>query len=179
MSPLPNEGEVPSGILPVSLLVERLFSGGAYYPFSATFASTNQMSEYSWLAQRVEFSPAELMDAVPSDDPTYLQLPDDLPPRVGALAEEITAGHDEPYRKAKAIETFLSSNYEYAFGSPDSSGPPLGQDPVDWFLFDSREGTCGQFSSAFVILARSVGLPGAGCVRLGHWRVSRHADCVC
>ena len=30
---------------------------------------------------------------------------------------------------------------------------------MDWFLFDEPEGTCGQFSSAFVILARSVGIP--------------------
>ena len=30
---------------------------------------------------------------------------------------------------------------------------------MDWFLFDSKTGTCGQFSSAFVVLARSVGIP--------------------
>ena len=30
---------------------------------------------------------------------------------------------------------------------------------MDWFLFDHREGTTGQFSSAFVLLARSLGIP--------------------
>ena len=30
---------------------------------------------------------------------------------------------------------------------------------MDWFLFDKQEGTCGSFSSAFVLLARAVGLP--------------------
>ena len=30
---------------------------------------------------------------------------------------------------------------------------------MDWFLFDEKKGTCGQFSSAFVVLARSVGIP--------------------
>ncbi len=43
--------------------------------------------------------------------------------------------------------------------APVQMVPAAGHDPVDWFLFDSREGTCGQFSSAFVVLARSVGIP--------------------
>ena len=45
--------------------------------------------------------------------------------------------------------------------SPDriALGHPSVGDPVDWFLFDSRQGTCGQFSSAFVILARAAGIP--------------------
>ena len=30
---------------------------------------------------------------------------------------------------------------------------------MDWFLFESGKGTAGQFSSAFVVLARSVGIP--------------------
>ena len=30
---------------------------------------------------------------------------------------------------------------------------------MDWFLFEHLKGTCGNFSSAFVVMARSVGIP--------------------
>lgn len=30
---------------------------------------------------------------------------------------------------------------------------------MDWFLFDHQEGTCGVFSSAFVVMSRSIGIP--------------------
>ncbi len=33
------------------------------------------------------------------------------------------------------------------------------QDPVEWFLFDSREGHCEFFASSMVLLLRTVGIP--------------------
>ena len=94
-----------------------------------------------------------------SPDPTYTQLPDDLPDRIRNLALLLTREHASPYAKAKAIEGYLKSQYPYRFADSEDDLVPLGRDPVDWFLFDHREGTCGVFSSAFVVLARSVGLP--------------------
>ena len=83
-----------------------------------------------------------------------------MPERVRELADTITAGHTYTYDKAKAIERYLKTNYTYAFADGSGEGGlPRGRDPVDWFLFDTQEGTCGQFSSAFVVLARSVGVP--------------------
>ena len=82
-----------------------------------------------------------------------------MPPRIQELAQRITSGYTSPYAKAKALEAYLKTQYTYRFADSPNDAPPLGRDPVDWFLFDHREGTCGVFSSAFVVMARSVGIP--------------------
>ena len=159
ISPHSEAGSLPSGSLPVSLGLDRIFVDGVYKPFSATFTYGNELTGYSWLTQRMEFSSDELVTARPSADPTYTQLPDGLPSRIRELAMEITSVHDSPYVKAKAIEAYLRTNYNYAYADAETTGPPPGWDPVDWFLFEQKEGTCGQFSSAFVVMARAVGVP--------------------
>ncbi len=87
--------------------------------------------------------------------PRYLQLPDSLPERVRLLAAEITTELDTPYDKAKAIESYLRS-IPY---SQDIPGPRLGQDGVDYFLFDEQQGYCDYYASAMVVMLRSVGVP--------------------
>ena len=92
-------------------------------------------------------------------DPIALGLPENVPERVRLLAEEITEEHESVYEKARALAWHLRDNYEYAFATEDDEALPEGRDAVDLFLFDTKKGTCGQFSSAFVVLARSVGIP--------------------
>ncbi|NOU97463.1 hypothetical protein GC093_30190 [Paenibacillus sp. LMG 31456] len=88
---------------------------------------------------------------------TYLQLPDRLPSRVAELAEKITKSKDAPFEKVKAMEQFLKENYSY---SMERSRPPsAGQDLVDQFLFEQGVGYCDHFSSAMVVMLRSVGIP--------------------
>jgi len=89
------------------------------------------------------------------DDPHYLQLPDNIPDRLKDLAIRITDGMPTPFEKAKAIETFLQVKYEYKL---NFSPAPEDWEPNDWFLFESKEGICGNFNSAFVILARAAGI---------------------
>ncbi len=86
----------------------------------------------------------------------YLQLPALLPDRVRLLAEEITAGAENPYDKAIALEQYLRYNVTYDLTPPD---PPERQDYVDFLLFDSRRGYCSGYATAMVVLARSVGIP--------------------
>ena len=155
----PQAGSIPAGRKPVSLRADQVMADGSYAPLSATFSSEGSPTEYSWIAQHVEFPREQLVGATPFIDAAYTQLPEELPPRIRELALNITSEHDGAYPKAKAIEQFLRSNYAYAYATEDTVSPPPGHDPVDWFLFEAKEGTCGQFSSAFVVLARSVGLP--------------------
>ena len=96
---------------------------------------------------------------LPSSDAAYRQLPADLPPRVREMALSITDGYDGAYLKAKAIEAHLRTEYTYTFATSEAEQPLPAMVPVDWFLFAARKGTCGQFSSAFVVLARAAGLP--------------------
>ncbi len=87
--------------------------------------------------------------------PRYLQLPESLPGRVRELAEELAADQETAYDKAKAIERYLR---EIPFNE-DIEGPIEGQDGVDYFLFESQEGYCDYYSSAMVVMLRSVGVP--------------------
>jgi transglutaminase-like putative cysteine protease len=87
--------------------------------------------------------------------PRYLQLPDSLPERVHRLAEELTEGLDNKYDETKAIETYLRQ-LPYNLDIP---GPRLGQDGVDYFLFDEQQGYCDYYASAMVVMLRSIGVP--------------------
>ena len=152
--------ELPIGLMPTTPDLQETDLDGTYHPFSATFSAGSPVTGYSWTSRISTFSESQYRAAAVVTDPTYTQLPADLPARIRELAEQITQFHDSPYAKAKALERHLSTQLTYGFAdSASPAGPPAGQDPVDWFLFDTRRGTCGQFSSAFVLMARSVGIP--------------------
>ncbi|HSI99441.1 MAG TPA: transglutaminase domain-containing protein [Patescibacteria group bacterium] len=81
--------------------------------------------------------------------------------RVADLARDIVteAGAEDPYERAKALETFFKGR-DFAY-STDGLEIPRGADLVDTFLFgeDARRGYCQHYASAMVLMARSVGLP--------------------
>ena len=153
-------GSIPAGGVPTSRFLSEVRSAGVFRPFSATFHLDEVATAYEWTSLVPRFSGDQLNGATAVADSTYTQLPEGLPGRIRDLALEVTQGHNSPYAKARALETFLSTNYTYRYA--DGSGRealPAGRDPVDWFLFDHREGTCGVFSSAFAVMARSIGIP--------------------
>ena len=159
---LPTEyaTRLPVGPMPTSLTVQSLDRSGVFYPYSATFSSETAVASYSWMSSLSSYSDQQLARAKAVYGLAYTDPPHDLPGRIRTLAQRITTGHATAYGKAKALEHYLRTEYTYSFArSPAEGRPPPGRDPVDWFLFDHREGTCGVFSSAFVVLARSIGLP--------------------
>ncbi|MCL7749225.1 transglutaminase-like domain-containing protein [Halalkalibacter alkaliphilus] len=87
----------------------------------------------------------------------YLQLPDELPERVSELAKEISIDQTNPYDQVKAIEAYLRETYEYTTEPDDHLGES--EDFVDRFLFEVQEGYCDYFSTAMVILTRSLDIP--------------------
>ena len=85
----------------------------------------------------------------------YLQLPDSLPGRISELAYTVAGDLPTPYDRAVAIEAYLRQlRYNLSIDAP-----PAGRDPVDWFLFDYREGYCTYFASAMVLMCRTLGMP--------------------
>ncbi len=86
----------------------------------------------------------------------YLELPVSVTDRTRELAQEITQEDDTAYDKAKAIESYLRENITY---SENVAFPPEGADVVDFVLFDTQEGYCEYYASAFIVMARSLGLP--------------------
>ena len=85
----------------------------------------------------------------------YLQLPDDLPPRVRLLAESLGRQGDTPYLKAVTIREYLRT-LEY---SQDISAPPPGVDGLEHFLFREQAGYSEYFGSAMTVMLRAAGVP--------------------
>ncbi|MBD5138995.1 MAG: transglutaminase domain-containing protein [Ruminococcus sp.] len=74
---------------------------------------------------------------------------------IQALADELTAGLEYDYQKAKAIENyFTGGSFRYDLGFE----PPEGMDTPEYFLFESRTGICSDYARAYVLLARAAGL---------------------
>lgn len=86
-----------------------------------------------------------------------LQLPKELPARVEKLARKITAGYKSSYTRVQAVEAYLRENYLYSLDKP--LYPGMDEDFVDHFLFSQKLGYCNHFSTAMVVLLRSVGIP--------------------
>ena len=85
----------------------------------------------------------------------YLQLPEDFPRSVEALAQQIVRGQRNAYDRAIAIEHYLAALPYRQQVVP----PPPGRDGVEYFLFEQRVGYCQYFSSAMITMLRSLGVP--------------------
>lgn len=87
----------------------------------------------------------------------YLQVPSELPDRVRNLAREVTASGDTPYKKVELLQQYLQNNFAYT-NNPDLS-KKKSRDFVDSFLFEVKEGYCDYYSTAMVMMARSLDIP--------------------
>ncbi len=84
-----------------------------------------------------------------------LQLPAGRNLRSVALARELrAAAADEAGFVAAVLDRFRSDGYTYTL-----TPPRLDLDSIDDFLFNTRQGFCGHYASAFATLARAAGLP--------------------
>ncbi len=94
-------------------------------------------------------------DRAPYDDVfvNYLQLPDDLDPRVRQLSSQVTGGSRNRYDRAKTIESYLQSNFGYTLEQKASGDHPLAD-----FLFNVREGHCEYFATAMAVMLRTQGI---------------------
>lgn len=90
-------------------------------------------------------------------DDAYLQIPRNFPDRVTDLAKQITESAETPYDKVILLQQYLQSNYSYT-NTPDLSRKQS-EDFVDSFLFEVREGYCDYFSTAMVMMTRSLDIP--------------------
>jgi transglutaminase-like putative cysteine protease len=122
---------------------------------------SDPISYYRIAAHPIQKDPILLMKdtaAYPQEiTEAYLQLPQNLPQKIKQLTEQITVGLDNPYAKAKAIEQYLRSTYTYSLDKPTLPAP--NEDFVNHFLFVDQYGYCDHFSTAMVIMLRSVGIP--------------------
>lgn len=128
-----------------------LLSGKKMYPKTYTVVSLAPVIDEEGLKKASSELPSRALTQ------EYLQLPGSLPARVRQLAQEITAGAESNYEKAKRIEQFLQQTYPYTNRPNLAKGQS--KDFVDRFLFEIREGYCDYYSSAMAVLMRAVGIP--------------------
>ncbi len=76
-------------------------------------------------------------------------------PRAEVLGQQLAATHDSPEAIAAALlQRFSQAPFRYTL-QPSL----LGISPVDEFLFDTREGFCEHYASAFAMVMRAAGIP--------------------
>ncbi len=94
-------------------------------------------------------------DASEAERSNWLELPPTYNPRTRQLAEEIRSrsGNDADRVRA-ALDHLRRGGYEYTL-----SPPLLGRNSIDEFLFDTRQGYCEHYASAFVFLMRALEVP--------------------
>ncbi|WP_276356330.1 transglutaminase TgpA family protein [Cohnella caldifontis] len=128
------------------------------------FNKPSRVTTYTIESDVTVFDPAALRAAaVPAPDAAsidlspYLQLPGELPARVKNLALQVTASGANEFDKTELLVKYLKETYPYN-NKPDVS-KRKSSDFVDAFLFEIKEGYCDYYSTAFVVMARSVGIP--------------------
>ncbi len=92
--------------------------------------------------------PAEIADR-------YLQLPSNLPDRVGEEARRVAGGGATPYDQALMTQAYLRT-FPYDESVPEA---PPGRDVVDWLLFDLRRGYFDFQATAMAVMMRELGVP--------------------
>lgn len=91
-----------------------------------------------------------------SDYERYLDVPDTITQRTYDLVAELTEGLESQTDKMIVITEYLRENYEYTL-RPGSLPP--GEDFVDHFLFEDREGYCVHYGTALTVMLRIAGIP--------------------
>ncbi len=120
---------------------------------------------------------AEEQGTVPQADPTivhrelpdaerYVLLPDDLDPRIGAKAQELTGRLSTAFEKGLALEYWFRETGGFIYSldvDPEQGHSP---DVLASWLFDRtpdnpgyRRGYCEQFATSMGVMARSIGIP--------------------
>jgi transglutaminase-like putative cysteine protease len=111
----------------------------------------------------------------------WLRLPARFNPRTLALGQSWREryGSDDAAIIRAALALFHDGGFRYTLAPA-----PLGRDAMDDFLFDTREGYCEHYSSAFTVLMRAAGIParvvtgyqGGYWNKLGNYLLVRNSD---
>ena len=85
----------------------------------------------------------------------HLQIPPFGHESAKALAQTWKNNLTDPQKiMAAALAYFTQNDFQYTLNPP-----PLEDDPIDQFLFETRSGYCEHFASAFAFLMRAAGMP--------------------
>jgi transglutaminase-like putative cysteine protease len=77
-------------------------------------------------------------------------------PRVRQFFRDAVAAGKTDYEKARLLKIAIGRRIRYNL---EAAAVPAGKEPIEYVLFESREGYCDLFASSMVIGARAIGLP--------------------
>jgi transglutaminase-like putative cysteine protease len=133
--------------------IERDVDGAAF-----TRMQQGQRLQYrvtSEIGRRPVINKSPLPVSTDETQAKYLQLPENISPRIAQLAAEITRDAKSPLDKAFKVETHLRQNFKYTLNLTWNPG----NQPLEEFLFNARTGHCEYFASAMAVLLRAAGVP--------------------
>ncbi|MFM9979402.1 MAG: DUF3488 and DUF4129 domain-containing transglutaminase family protein [Burkholderiales bacterium] len=133
----------------------------ASLPPNAWISNDGQLMSYSEIRNRMRYDMTSIAGARRNGPETEgslargTLLPAGYNPRTLALAQEWRRTiKDDGALLQHAITWLVEQKYVYTL-----LPPLMGRDSVDEFLFDAKRGFCEHFSSSFVVLMRSAGVP--------------------
>lgn len=149
-------------------------------------AAQQQLARMQPIDQRISYNAVSYPDFRMSNDLSdfrkdyYTRIPDSSNPQTQALAIEMreNAVSAEEYIN-RVLLRFNTEEFYYTL-----EPPPLGSNPVDRFLFDTRRGFCEHYASAFAVMMRAAGIParivlgyqGGEINPMGQYMIVRQAD---
>ena len=92
-------------------------------------------------------------ESYPLEAKRYLQLPEKFNGRITNLTAQVTKNKTNRYDKAKAVESYLQTQFGYTLEMKAK-----GEEPLTDFLFNVREGHCEYFATAMAIMLRTQGI---------------------
>ena len=139
--------------MPTTWTPDTALRMGSEYQLFIPFGGPRQRRIDYRVTSYVDYSARELLTE--TDRALFRELPPGSNPRTRALAESWLA--DRPDGAAiveRAMAYLRSQPFAYTL-----TPPALGAQPVDEFLFETREGFCEHYASAMTVLLRAAGLP--------------------
>jgi transglutaminase-like putative cysteine protease len=151
---------LPAAYHPVEINLEHALA----VPSSATLylKTDDEIQDLSYQVTSAVpvFTEAQKLAAPPVVDARFardLELPSDFPANIRALARQVTADATSPWQKAQALAAYFNSGDRFTYNDQVARSHSIRT--LEQFLFETREGYCEQFASAFAAMARSIGLP--------------------
>lgn len=108
------------------------------------------------VAQNVLYrgSSHDIPQKVQIDKERFLQLPEQVSPKIVALAKELSKEKENINVFVNNAKEYFTANFAYSLNLPKKSS-----NDIEKFLFEERIGFCEHFAASFAYLARLSGIP--------------------
>lgn len=151
---LATRESIGSDILPVPYGALQVELAGARSKRQAT----GEWVEFNPGRSRAEYRFQLSLHRAPlSDPPREVHRETEASSRQIDLARQLSRGATTAEAKVLSVSSFFRRGFTAQLRATDTA--PLGRDPLDHFLFQSRAGHCEMFATAAAVLLRKMGVP--------------------